>query len=78
MPLSALALSVTWFIAVALGIYEYGRSKGRIGRALTVTLGGGLLATFIITPSLLTESVPGVFKTVIEWAIGQVNGGGGG
>lgn len=70
-PLGNLLIGVVWLAAVALGIYEYGRSKGRIGRALSVTLGGGLLATFIVQPTLLTQTVPDIFGKLIEWAVAQ-------
>lgn len=63
-------LTVVWLIAIGLGVFEYSRSKGRIGRALVVTLGGGLLLTFVITPTILTDTVPGIFKAVVDWAAG--------
>ena len=71
-PVNGLVVSLIWVIAVGLGVYEYGRSKGRIGRALGVTLGGGLLATFVAYPAILYSTVPTVFNKLIEWAAGQV------
>lgn len=62
------ALTVVWLIAIGLGVFEYSRSKGRIGRALMVTLGGGLLLTFVINPTILTTTVPNIFKAVVDWA----------
>jgi hypothetical protein len=77
-PLGNLLIGVVWLAAVGLGIYEYGRSKGRIGRALSVTLGGGLLATFIVRPELLYDTIPTLFGNLIDWAVKQSEGGGGG
>ena len=65
-------VAIIWVLAVCLGIYEYGRTKGRVGHALTVTLGGGLLATFVAYPQVLMETVPAVFVAIIDWAAGQV------
>ncbi|GAB3856428.1 hypothetical protein ACFPIJ_58675 [Dactylosporangium cerinum] len=71
-PINGLIVSLIWVLAVGLGIYEYGRSKGRIGRALGVSLGGGLLATFVAYPAVLYQDVPSVFKALIDWAVAQV------
>lgn len=77
-PFKGLLLGVVYIIAVVLGIMEYGRSKGRLGRAMAVTLGGAVLATFIIEPALLTETLPGLILTFIDWLVGAAGGGGGG
>ena len=71
-PVNGLVVSLIWVVAIGLGVYEYGRTKGRIGRALAVTLGGGLLATFVAYPPILLTTVPSVFNKLIEWAAGQV------
>jgi hypothetical protein len=71
-PVNGLVLTIVWLLAVGLGVYEYGRTKGRIGRALAVTGGGGLLATFIAYPSLLYTTVPDTFKKLIDWAVGLI------
>ncbi len=71
-PGNGLVVTIIWVLAVCLGIYEYGRTKGRVGHALTVTLGGGLLATFVAYPQVLMETVPAVFVAIIDWAAGQV------
>lgn len=71
--LQTAALTVVWLIAIGLGVFEYSRSKGRIGRALMVTLGGGLLLTFVINPAILTVTVPGIFQSVVDWAAAAFN-----
>jgi len=60
-------LTLVWLVAIGIGVFEYARSKGRIGRALGATLGGGLLLTFVVNPSILTEDVPTIFGNVIDW-----------
>lgn len=74
--LKTVVLTVVWLFAVALGVWEYSRSKGRIGRALMVTLGGGLLITFIVSPGILTEDVPALFERVLDWLNGAATSGG--
>jgi len=71
-PINGLVVSLIWVVAIGLGVYEYGRTKGRIGRALAVTLGGGLLATFVAYPPILLTTVPTVFNRLIQWAADQV------
>ena len=68
--LQTAALTIVWLIAVGLGIWEYSRSKGRIGKAIMVTIGGGMLATFMLFPEILTTTVPGIFKSVVDWVAG--------
>ena len=68
MPFNTALLWVLWIVAIFLGIWEYARSKGEIGRSLMVTLGGGLIATFVVTPDILKTTVPMLFKKVIDWA----------
>ena len=36
--LKTVVLTVIWLLAVGLGVFEYSRSKGRIGRALVATV----------------------------------------
>lgn len=65
--LANLALTVVWIVAIGLGVMEYSRSKGRLGRALMVTIGGGILATFVIYPDVITSTVPKIFKSVLDY-----------
>jgi hypothetical protein len=67
---NTVVLTIVWVLAIGLGIMEYGRSNGRIGRALGVAFGGALLATFIIEPALLTEYLPNLFLALIKWVLG--------
>ncbi|MEV0133895.1 hypothetical protein AB0H83_36185 [Dactylosporangium sp. NPDC050688] len=71
-PFDGLIATLIWIGAVVLGVYEYGRTKGRVGRAVTVTLGGGLLATFLVYPELLTTTLPAKFSDVIVWAVSLI------
>lgn len=71
--LQTAALTVVWLAAIGLGVWEYARSKGRIGRALMVTIGGGLLATFVINPSIITTTVPDIFLRIVNWAAAAFN-----
>lgn len=74
--LKVVVLTLVWLVAVGLGVWEYSRSKGRIGRALMVTLGGGLLITFVVSPSILTEDIPTIFESVLDWLTGAAKQGG--
>lgn len=73
--LKVVVLTLVWLVAVGLGVWEYSRSKGRIGRALMVTLGGGLLITFVVSPTILTEDIPGIFENVLDWLTGAASQG---
>lgn len=68
--LASAALTIVWVVAIGLGVWEYSRSKGRIGRALMVTLGGGLLLTFLIYPEIITSTIPTIFKSIVDWLTG--------
>lgn len=70
--LKGAVLTVVWIVAIGLGIWEYSRSKGRIGRALMVTLGGGLLITFVVEPGIITQKVPAFFSSVLDWVFSFV------
>lgn len=72
--LKTVVLTVIWLLAVGLGVFEYSRSKGRIGRALVATLGGGLLLTFVVSPDILTEDIPKIFEKVLDFFTGAANG----
>lgn len=65
--LKTVAITIAWIVAVGLGFWEYARSKGRIGRALMVALGGGMLLTFLVSPDILTSDIPEIFGNVIDW-----------
>ena len=67
MPFNTALLWLLWIVAIGLGVWEYARSKGKIGKALMVTLGGGLIATFVVNPDILKTTVPTIFKKMIDW-----------
>lgn len=76
MPLTGMMLAVVWIAAVGLGVYQYGRSRGRIGTALGTLFGGGMLGTFIIQPELLTTTIPRLFGNALDWLLNQGGVGG--
>lgn len=67
MPFDTALLWVLWIVSIGLGVWEYARSKGKIGKALMVTIGGGLIATFVVNPEILKTTVPAMFKKIVDW-----------
>lgn len=65
-----MVLTIVWLIAIAIGVAEYARSKGRMGRALMATLGGGVLLTFVVAPDILTEQIPDLIQSAFDWILG--------
>ncbi len=70
-PEQHLLTIVLWLVAVVLGIMEYARSKGRIGKTAGVVLGAAFLGTILTDPNLIITSIPHKIDSLINWALGQ-------
>lgn len=70
MQYSAGLLTIVSLVAVVLGIITWIRTKGSIMKALGVFLGAGIVAAFIVKPSLMTQTIPTLVGKVLTWFIG--------
>lgn len=64
-----LGLFAVWIIAFALGVWQYGQTKGHIGRPLMTFLGGGSIATLFIYPDLLIVRLPELLKRLVDFIL---------
>lgn len=55
-----MGLTIIWMVAIMLGVMEFHRSHGKFDRAMIITVGSGIMATFLIYPGVIVRIVESV------------------